>query len=236
MAEISKTIALKIRQFIQFPTSGEQTEVKQKFYQVSGFPGVLGCIDCTHVPIKNPDRRHGEVFRNRKGWFSINVQLICGPNMEIYDIVARWPGSVHDSRIFNNSRSCMRFEEGVLSGILIGDSGYAQTSYMFTPVANPQTQSEIRYNRAHISTRNIIERLNGVWKRRFACLSRKLQNSLVNTCNIIVACAVLHNITLLTHEDLIAEPIEDLQEVPLPHVNATERGSLIRAAFIRRHF
>lgn len=127
----------------------------------------------------------------------------------------------------------MIFETGELSGILIGDSGYAQTSYMFTSVTNPQTQSKIRYNIAHTSTRNIIERLNGVWKRRLTCLSRKLQNNLVNTCNIIVACAVLHNISVSTREDDIAEPNENLEEVPVPHDCDNERG---RAAFIRRHF
>lgn len=118
--------------------------MKRKFFRVAGFPGVIGCIDCTHIPIKNPSRAHGETFRNRKGWFSINVQLVCGPQMEIYDIVVRWPGSVHDSRIFTNSRCSLRFEEGDLagSGLLIGNSGYAQTSIMYTPVPNPQTDSE----------------------------------------------------------------------------------------------
>ncbi|KAA5789938.1 transposase family protein, partial [Pseudomonas aeruginosa] len=56
-----------------------------------------------------------------QGWFSINVQIVCGPQMEIYDIVVQWPGSVHDSRIFSNSRRCLRFEESDLagSGILV---------------------------------------------------------------------------------------------------------------------
>lgn len=38
-------------------------------------PGVGGCIDCTHIKIQNPGGLHGEVFRNRKGWFSLNVQV-----------------------------------------------------------------------------------------------------------------------------------------------------------------
>lgn len=56
----------------------------------------------------------------------------------------------------------MRFEDGDITGLLIGDSGYGQLSYMYTPMHNPQNQPEIRYNRAHITTRNVIERLNGV--------------------------------------------------------------------------
>jgi len=49
--------------------------VKQKFYDVDGMPGVGACIDCTHIKIQNPGGPNGEVFRNRKGWFSLNVQV-----------------------------------------------------------------------------------------------------------------------------------------------------------------
>jgi len=38
-------------------------------------PGVGGCIDCTHIRIQNPGGINGEVFRNRKGWFSLNIQV-----------------------------------------------------------------------------------------------------------------------------------------------------------------
>lgn len=51
-----------------------------------------------------------EVFRNRKGYFSLNVQVVCDSDMKICDIVARWPGSTHDATIFANSRLCARFE------------------------------------------------------------------------------------------------------------------------------
>lgn len=44
-----------------------------------------------------------EVFRNRKSYFSLNVQVTANTDREIIDIVSRWPGSVHDSTIFNNS-------------------------------------------------------------------------------------------------------------------------------------
>ena len=43
---------------------------------------------------------NAELFQNRKGFFSINVLAVCGPNLEILNIVARWPGSVHDARIY----------------------------------------------------------------------------------------------------------------------------------------
>lgn len=69
-----------------------------------------------------------ENFRNRKGYFSFNVQTVSDANLKILDIVARWPGSTHDQTIFNNSSIRNRFEQGHFgNGILLGDSGYRNT-------------------------------------------------------------------------------------------------------------
>ena len=54
----------------------------------------------------------GEIFRNRKMYFSVNVQVIGDANLYIMNLVARWPGSAHDATIFNNSTARMRFESG----------------------------------------------------------------------------------------------------------------------------
>lgn len=45
----------------------------------------------------------GEEYRNRKGYFSINVQAVCDAELKLLNVVARWPGSAHDATIFNNS-------------------------------------------------------------------------------------------------------------------------------------
>ncbi|KAH7940443.1 hypothetical protein HPB49_000233 [Dermacentor silvarum] len=50
-------------------------EVMHQFYIKAKFPRVTGCIDCTHVRIKSPGGDDAEVFRNRKGYFSFNVQV-----------------------------------------------------------------------------------------------------------------------------------------------------------------
>ncbi|KAG8239821.1 hypothetical protein J437_LFUL019404 [Ladona fulva] len=50
------------------------------------------------------------------------------------------------------------------TGYLLGDSAYPSKSYLLTPVLNPRTPEEQRYNRSHIRTRNTIERCFGVLK------------------------------------------------------------------------
>ena len=93
---------------------------------------------------------------------SLNVQVVGGPNYEIQDIVIRWPGSAHDSRIFDNSSLKIKMEEGLLKGYLLGDAGYMQTPILFTPLHNPLIPGEFRYNKAHKTTRVTVERLLGI--------------------------------------------------------------------------
>ena len=39
------------------------------------------------------------------------------------NIVAHWPESTHDSRIFENSKIADKLRDGALDGIFVGDSG-----------------------------------------------------------------------------------------------------------------
>ncbi|XP_045541246.1 putative nuclease HARBI1 [Papilio machaon] len=143
-----------------------------RFYSIAGFPRVVGAVDCTHIKINSPGGSNSELFRNRKGYFSLNVQVVCDSNLVIRNIIARWPGSVHDSTIFNDSPLCAQFERGDFGTmVLLGDSGYPCRPYLLTPLLNPLTHAEEAYNQSQIKTRNLIERLFGVLKRRFPCLS-----------------------------------------------------------------
>lgn len=114
--EVSELLAKNAKNWIKFPSTQNIHDTKQQFYLINQFPGVIGAIDCTHIPIKSPGGNNAELYRNRKGWMSLNVQIVCGPKLQIFDIVCRWPGSVHDSRIYNNSRVKLLVESNVFSG------------------------------------------------------------------------------------------------------------------------
>lgn len=55
----------------------EITKSMDDFYSMFKFPRVIGCIDGTHVRIQSPVGDNAEVFRNSKGYFSLNVQVLC---------------------------------------------------------------------------------------------------------------------------------------------------------------
>ncbi|XP_050506243.1 putative nuclease HARBI1 [Diabrotica virgifera virgifera] len=185
-------IALLREEYITMPKNPRDvTMAKQGFYAVANFPGVIGAIDCTHIRINSPGGENSELYRNRKGWFSMNVQIVCDSKLCIMDVVARWPGSVHDSTIYNSSLLRAQFEAGEYPNCyLLGDSGYTCTNFLLTPLSQTNSEAEERYQNAHIKTRNVIERLNGVLKRRFPVLATGMQIDLNNVGRVIVATSV----------------------------------------------
>ncbi|KAJ8926658.1 hypothetical protein NQ314_020960 [Rhamnusium bicolor] len=58
----------------------ELTRVRNSFYEKHNFLGVAGCVDCTHIAIYPPNINHDmyneAIYVNRKGYHSINVQLV----------------------------------------------------------------------------------------------------------------------------------------------------------------
>jgi len=61
------------------------------------------------------------------------------------NIVARWPGSCHDSHIFRSSNICQYLEENHNSlddGVILGDSGYACSPFLMTPYSNPESPEQ----------------------------------------------------------------------------------------------
>ncbi|XP_030848477.1 putative nuclease HARBI1 [Strongylocentrotus purpuratus] len=237
--DVSEAIAGRKRQFMKFPTTRDEIETtQQQFYEYCGFPGVIGAIDGTHVYIRSPGGDQALYFMNRKNRYSVNVQVVCDHAGKMTSIVARWPGSTHDSRIFSECTLKEQLEaraDG--SELLLGDSGYPCLPYLLTPLLRPQGRPNVRYNTAHKRGRCVIERTFGRWKRRFPCLN-DLRVKVDTTFTIIVACSVLWNISLDRREQDIPGPEPD--EMPLVHLppglHDAVAGRLWRDQIIEDHF
>ncbi|XP_059410707.1 putative nuclease HARBI1 [Carassius carassius] len=187
--------------FITFPGHRAIHSIRQAFYGIAAFPNGIGALDCTHVRIKRPSGPHEADFVNRKSLHSINVQMICDADCIITNVEAKWPGSVHDSRIFQASSLSHQLAQGQFSGVLLGDKGYACLPYLLTPYQETQTEAQHNYNIAHARTRARIEMAFGLIKSRFQCLNY-LRVIPHRACDIVVACVVLHNIACLRRERL----------------------------------
>ena len=146
-------------------------------------------------------------------------------------MVARWPGSTHDSHIFRTSAVCRLLEGqcGLEFGVLLGDSGYACTSFLMTPYPQPCTRSEEQFSKAHKTTRCIIERSFGLLKRRFHVLHSEIRMAPDRVCTIIVACIVLHNIAIRLREPEVDDGVVGEEEYDLhEEYRGPDNGNAVR--------
>lgn len=196
ICKVSAAIAELAPDFIKFPDPSEEGEVMQQFSNIAGMPGVIGCIDGTHVPIKSPGGDDADLFRCSSNFFSLNVMGVCDTSMRFTQLVVDWPGGYQDWNVFSGSRLFEKLESGAYQGHLLGDSNYPCRPYLLTPFPAPCSEKEWHYNTAHASTRRLMERAFALWKKRFAVLSTPVRTKLLTTKNIITACGVLHNIAI----------------------------------------
>lgn len=110
--------------------------------------------------------------------------------------IAKWLGSVHDARILCECALFQSFENyngrKPMRGIIVGDSGYMQRDWLFTPLLDPTTPKERNFNARHMSARSTVERSIGVLKKRWHSL-RRLRLEPAKACQVISVCVMLHN-------------------------------------------
>jgi len=188
-------------EFVKFPEIIEhQNKVKADFANYSGFPGVIGAIDGTHIAIKRP-RQDEHIYVNRKGFHSLNVQVVCDFTLKFTNCVVKWPGCTHDTAIW---KECGLYQYvtrymGQLSNDswLIGDTGYPLREYLLTPFADPQTAAEEMFNDQLCKARCTIERAIGLLKSRFRTISHKMTGCInfepEKAIQVVGAAIVLHN-------------------------------------------
>ncbi|XP_017470019.1 PREDICTED: putative nuclease HARBI1 [Rhagoletis zephyria] len=136
---------------------------KSHFCDNFGIPGVIGCIDGTHVKFMKPCQNE-HLYFNRKGCFSINAMIICDYKMAIRAVDACHPGSCHDSFVFNLSSAkqllLSKYESGDRNSCLLGDSGYGLDTFLLVPYRDPRAGTpQHKFNMQHSKARNIVERV-----------------------------------------------------------------------------
>ncbi|XP_017476478.1 PREDICTED: putative nuclease HARBI1 isoform X1 [Rhagoletis zephyria] len=224
-------------------TDEEKQKAKRHFYTKYRLPGVILCVDGTHIKIVSP-KEDIFLFYNRKGFFSINAMIICDSEMRIRYVNAEFPGCNHDSHIWNVSSArsfCERkYLEGERNCLLLGDAGYALEPWLMTPFRSPQLGSpESVYNKAHSKARNIVERTIGVLKSRFRCLfgARELHYEPSKVSQIVNVAAALHNICLHYRviddvPEYVPEPLSLSEAHETAATSTNEAASQIRQSIL----
>ena len=85
---VTRAIARQAPHHIYMPRPEEQGRLMHNFFRKCQIPGVIGCIDGTHIRIQKP-RQFENAYVNRKGYHSINVQVIADSDYIVRNVDAR---------------------------------------------------------------------------------------------------------------------------------------------------
>ncbi|XP_062583073.1 putative nuclease HARBI1 [Saccostrea cucullata] len=186
-----------------------QFNIACKFQENRGFPNVIGAIDGTHIQI-TPPAEHPQAYVNRKSYHSIVLQCVCLHDTSFSNCFIGWPGSVHDARVLKNSDLWNEGQNICADHHILGDGAYPLKNWLLTPYRDNGhlTAEQKRYNFIHASTRAVIERAFGLLKGRFRRLHYLETKKLQTSCDIGIACCVLHNFCI-KHGDNGDEFVEE---------------------------
>ncbi|KAL6880595.1 hypothetical protein ACP4OV_012160 [Aristida adscensionis] len=167
------------------------------------FNDCIGAIDGTHVQVVVPKSKVMQ-YTDRHGYTSQNVMAVCDFNMRFTFVLAGWPGSVHDMRVFNDAMHKYGHKFPHQKYYLV-DSGYANRQGYLAPYKGtkyhlpefrmgpvPRGKKEL-FNHRHSSLTNVIERTFGVLKMKWRILEKVPSFPVRKQSKIIIAYMPLHN-------------------------------------------
>ncbi|KZR97537.1 Uncharacterized protein APZ42_007530, partial [Daphnia magna] len=112
----------------------EKTVIAHHFEQISGFPGVLGCIGSTYIPIRAPANKNKSSYVNHQQQISITLQGICDANGVFLDVFTGPPSRIQDASVYRLSFVYQRLPELCSGDVhLIGDETYPLFDHMLVP-------------------------------------------------------------------------------------------------------
>ncbi|CAH2090619.1 unnamed protein product [Euphydryas editha] len=235
--KVVKSIYNYLPVYIKWPTPEEARITSNYVYQRYGFPNVLGAVDGTHIKIAQPKEYHAS-YINRKGFHSIQTQLVCDHKLKFIHAYCGEAGSVHDARVFRLShlQDYCTAEYFPDDTHLLGDKAYSIQPCIMVPYRNNGNMSRecIQYNMIHSSSRMMIERANGLLKGRFRSLLDKLPFKRTDLIPYyVITCCILHNICIL-RDDLIEIPILVNHEIPAFDIDVEVNNAIKVAGMNKR--
>ncbi|KAJ8912604.1 hypothetical protein NQ315_000473 [Exocentrus adspersus] len=180
-------------------------ETSNYFREKTNFPGIVGIIDGSHIPLKAPEL-HPTSYINRKGYHSVVLQGVCDHKRKFIDCYAGEVGSMHDARVLRRSDFGTLLETVKIpdDGHFIGHSAYPLKSNLLVPYKDNGHLTNIQrhYNTVFAKARVTIEHTFALLKGRFRRLNLVETRRIEMVPQIIVVSCILHNICRDTEDEV----------------------------------
>jgi hypothetical protein len=194
------------QEVVQQPQSKDPTpyEIATNAKLFPWFKDCVGAVDGTHIHASVPAAEAGP-WRNRKGFYSQNVFAACSFDLRFTFVYPGWEGSAHDSTVLNDALT-----KGLWNPprgkYFLADAGYTTSSHLLIPYnktryhlreqaaasQRPQNKEEL-FNLRHAQLRNVIKRIFGVLKKKFAVLASPPAFSIDVQVDLVLALTGLFN-------------------------------------------
>ncbi|KAH7945456.1 hypothetical protein HPB49_011041 [Dermacentor silvarum] len=100
------------RKLVDFSlTPAAKDEAKAAFARRGAIAGVLACVDGTLIAVMKPEGlspADTASFMSRKGYYALNVMVVCNSELCIHVVDPRLPDSGHDSWVWQHNPLCAR--------------------------------------------------------------------------------------------------------------------------------
>ena len=162
-------------------TNREMNEKMSEFETKFGMTQAFGCINCTQVSIAGSSEHSRDCFCYRQ-LHSLNVEAVCDYKGAFMDVECKWPGSVHDAKVFANSSiskrlrssdlptifQTIRKSELKISNFQNGDPAYPLLPYCMKEYSTCKSNEKVVSNAMVRSAQNPIKcafvQLKAIWQ------------------------------------------------------------------------
>lgn len=190
----------------------KQLQIAEEVNNSCGIPEVVGFIDGTHIRLTHASNEENDYY-NRKGYPSIQLQVVVDNDLLTTSVYTAWPGCTHDARVLRNSALYQKAEAGALileNHHILADNAYPLKNWLISPVnkygnLSPQT---IRFNEKLPSARQTIEKAFGIMRSRFRILRDMPVRNTEVICKLILTTCKPHNMCIM-HSDRVDEQLQD---------------------------
>ena len=199
-----------LREYVICPTTPDAwKEVEREFRVRWHVPHASGALDGKHIAIKKP-KNSGTLYHNYKGFFSVVMLALVDGEYKFRWLDIRTEGSCSDAQIFNCSQLREMIEDETLglpqacpivqgqrnvNYFIVADDAFALKKWLLKPYSRRGLSRQERIANYRISrARRVVENAFGILAARFRVLLTTIELPPETVKDLVMTCAVLHNI------------------------------------------